>query len=331
MDPVRVCIVGLGWTGSNHYAGYAAIPDKAQVVAVVARSAEKGAKARDLGIPKVYASFDEALRDDEIDALSICTPHFHHAEMLLAAMEAGKHAIGETPACMTLEECRQLRIGLYEHPGLTMATGHVVRAWRTYSQAKRLVDQGALGEVFYLHSNYIHKPTADEFPSQSSWGRSPRARMHLGIAYHSVDLLRWLAGPVAEVSGDYTEYARIAVLRFANGALGHVFQSTSVVMPYSLPLYVYGTEASLHCYWEEQTLKGYLHRSAEWAPERLEAMPLHGRGSPEWRYELEAFVDAIREGGEPLCPLREGIATVEACLAVDEAMAHQTRVRVRVA
>ena len=52
------------------------------------------------------------------------------------------------------------------------------------------------------------------------WGRHPRAHLHLGISYHSVDLLRWIAGDVEEVSGDYTEHARIAILRFKQGALG---------------------------------------------------------------------------------------------------------------
>ena len=99
MGKVRVCIVGVGWTGSNHYGGYSAIPQKAEIVAVVARSEASQAKAKGWGIPRVYTSYDQALKDDEIDAFSICTPHYHHAEMLLAAMEAGKHAIGETPAC----------------------------------------------------------------------------------------------------------------------------------------------------------------------------------------------------------------------------------------
>lgn len=328
MDKVRVCIVGLGWTGANHYAGYSSIPDKVEVVAAAARSDATRSKAATRGIPRVYSSYEEALADDGIDALSLCTPHYLHADMLLAAMAAGKHAIGETPACTSGDECRRLRIGLYEHPGLTMATGHVVRAWRTYAHAKRIIESRALGDVFYLSSNYTHKPTPDEYPSQITWGRSPRAQLRLGIAYHSVDLLRWLAGDVEEVSGDASDRARIAILRFESGALGHVYQSTSVVMPYSLPLYVYGTEGSLHCYWEQQTLKGYLHQSAEWAPERLDTMPLHGRGSPEWRYELERFVDAIRGEGEPLCPLEEGIATVETCLAIEEAMRYGTRVRV---
>lgn len=331
MDKVKVCIVGIGWTGSNHYAGYSAIPEKAEVMAVVARSEASQAKARSWGVPKIYTSYDEALKDDEIDAFSICTPHYNHAEMLLAAMQAGKHVIGETPACTTLEECRQLRIALFEYPTVKAATGHICRSWPTFAHAQRLVQEGAIGATFYLSSNYTHKPSPGEYPSQLTWGRSPRARIHMGISYHSVDLLRWIAGDVEEVSGEYTEHARIAVLRFKNGALGHVYQSNAVVQPYSLPLYLYGLEGSIHCYWEEQTLKGYLHKSDEWKPDLLETTPLHGRGSPEWKYEMENFVDSILEDDQLVCPLAEGIATVETCLAIDQAMLHATKVRVRVA
>lgn len=329
MEKVKVCIVGLGWTGSNHYAGYTAIPEKAEVVAAVARSDAAQAKAKAWGIPKIYSDFADALQDSEIDAFSICTPHYDHAPMLLAAMQAGKHAIGETPACTTLEECRQLRIALFDHPHLKVVTGHICRSWPTFANAKRLVSEGTIGSVFYLSSNYTHKADPNEYPSSLTWGRSPRARIHLGISYHSVDLLRWIAGDVEEVSGDYSDHARIAILRFKNDALGHVYQSGSVVQPYSLPLYLYGLEGSIHCYWEEQVLKGYLHKSAEWKPDSLTSTPLHGRGSPEWQYEMENFVDSIREDKQPVCPLGEGIATVETCIAIDEALRYGGKVRVR--
>ena len=62
--------------------------------AVVARSAEAQAKARAWGVPKIYSSFEAALQDQDIDALSICTPHYHHAEMILAALAAGSRAVG---------------------------------------------------------------------------------------------------------------------------------------------------------------------------------------------------------------------------------------------
>ena len=329
MDKVNVCIVGLGWTGSNHYAGYAAIPEKANVLAVVARSDAAQAKAKAWGIPKIYTSFDQALNDNEIDALSICTPHYEHTPMLLAAMQAGKHVIGETPACMNEDECRQLRQALFAYPQVKAATGHICRSWPTFAHAKRLVSQGVVGQTFYLSSNYTHKADPKEYVGSQTWGRDPRARLHLGISYHSVDLLRWIAGDVEEVSGDFTDHARIAILRFKNGALGHVYQSGAVVQPYSLPLYVYGLEGSIHCYWEEERLKGYLHKSAKWNPDQLEDTALHGRGSPEWQYEMENFIDSIRADRSPICPLAEGIATVETCLAIDEAMHHAARVRVR--
>ena len=143
MDKIKVCIVGLGWTGANHYAGYAAIPEKAEVVACVARSAAAQAKAQQWGIPKIYKSFDAALQDTEIDAFSLCTPHYDHAPMLVAALQAGKHVIGETPACMTLAECRQLRIALFDYPNLTAATGHICRSWPTFAHAKREPEFGA--------------------------------------------------------------------------------------------------------------------------------------------------------------------------------------------
>jgi UDP-N-acetylglucosamine 3-dehydrogenase len=329
VDKVKVCIVGLGWTGKNHFAGYSAIPEKAEVVAVVARGEAAQAQAKEWGIPKIYTSFDKALQDSEIDAFSICAPHYHHAEMTIAAMQAGKHVICETPACMTEEECRALRIALYEYPQVKAAIGHICRSWSTFAAAKNLVDSGSVGQLFYLSSNYTHKADPKEYPSANTWGRSPRAVMHLGISYHSVDLLRWIGGDVEEVAGDYSQHARIAVLRFKNGAMGHVFQSGSVVMPYSLPLYVYGLEGSIHCHWEEQTLKGYLHKSAEWNPDLLPTMPLHGRGSPEWTYEMENFVDSILLNTQPVCPLSEGIATVETCIAIDQAMVMRTQTRVR--
>ena len=78
-----------------------------------------------------------------------------------------------------------------------------------------------------------------------------------------------------------------------------------------------------------ELLHGHLHTSAEWAPESLETTPMHGHGSPEWKYEMGNFVDSILEDKQPVCPLSEGIKTAETCLAIDEAMTYGMKVRVR--
>ncbi|MSS72248.1 MAG: Gfo/Idh/MocA family oxidoreductase [Candidatus Latescibacteria bacterium] len=330
MDRVNVCLAGTGWTASNHFAGYSAIPQKACVAAVVAHSDASAARAAEVWkVKRVYRSFEEALKDDGIQAFDICTPHYHHAEMVVAALGSGRHVMVETPACTSAEECRALRIALFEHPGLKAATGHICRSWPTYGRAKQIVESGSFGKVFYLSSDYAHRSDPDEYPSARTWGRNPRARVGMGISYHSVDLLRWMAGEVEEVSGELTDRARIAVLRFREGALGHVFQSGSVVGPYSLPLHVYGESGTINCFWEEQTLKGRLHTSSDWNPEALPVTPLHGRGSPEWIYEMTDFIDSILQDGQPVCPLLEGIKTVETCMSIEEAMRFGGRVRVR--
>ena len=218
---------------------------KATVAAVVAHSDASKAKAETWGVPKIYRSFDEALKDDGIDAFNLCTPHYLHAEQLLACLQAGKHVLGETPACLTIEECRALHVAMFEHPNQKAATGHICRSWPTYAHAKELVSGGNIGDVFYLSSNYAHKPDPGEYPSRLTWGRSPQARMRLGIAYHSVDLLRWIAGDIEEVSGDYTEHARLAILKFKNGAMGQgIYQRIGGAPIYYVAFRVWGRRDS---------------------------------------------------------------------------------------
>jgi myo-inositol 2-dehydrogenase/D-chiro-inositol 1-dehydrogenase len=327
-EPVRVCLVGLGWTGANHFAGYAAIPDKARVVAAVVRSEQGQARARELGIPRVYADWRTALADPDVEAVDFCTPSFLHAEQSVAALEAGKHVFCETPACQSGPECRRLRWALREHPSRVAVTGHVARHWPTFGHARRLVDEGAIGEVFFVSSDYAHKPDPDEYPSARTWARDLTRQARLGVGHHALDLLRWFAGDVFEVTGDQTERAGVAVLRFVSGALGRVFASSAVVRPYVLSLSVYGDRGTILCSWTEGELRGQLHRSAAWAPVELERTPMHGRGSPEWIYEMTNFADAVRGRAAPRCPMAEGVAMVETGLAIQQALDSGVRTRV---
>lgn len=329
MNKVRVCIVGCGWTGTNHFAGYSQIPQKAEVIAVVARTKESRTKAKSWGIKYLYDSFEDALKDSDINAFDLCTPPYLHAEQAIRAIRSGRHLIVETPACITQEECRELRMAIRDYPELKSVTGHVCRSWPTYKHAKKLVESGAVGDIFYLSSNYAHQPDPNEYPSSKTWARNILYTGRLSISYHSVDLLRWMSGDVDEVYADFTDHAKIAILRFKNGALGKVFTSGSVIRPYIMSLSTYGHKGTIICWWEENTLKGHLHTSSSWQPTALETTPAHGRGSPEWRYEMENFVDSILEDKEPNCPLIEGVATVETCLAVDQAMTTGAKVRVR--
>ena len=100
MDWARVCIVGTGWTATNHFAGYSSIPDKVEVVAVVARSDTSAAKAAEWGVPRVHRDFDAALRDGDARAMGLCVPHTLHAGM--AGHCVVEQALSELPDVLRL-------------------------------------------------------------------------------------------------------------------------------------------------------------------------------------------------------------------------------------
>ncbi len=327
-ERVRVCIVGLGWTGSNHMAGYGAIPDRAEVVGAVVRSEAGKAKARSLGIPHLYDDWRAALDDPAVDAIDFCTPSFLHAEQSVAALEAGKHVLCETPACQSLEEARRIRWAITEHPRQIAQTGHIARCWPTFVHAKRLVDDGTLGGIFYVTSNYAHQSDPGEYPSALTWARDISHRARLGVGHHSLDLVRWYAGDVFEVQGNQTPKAGLAILHFHNGALGKLFSSSAVVRPYILSLSVYGDKGTVVCWWEENELRGHLHTSTHWEPQPLDRTLMHGRGSPEWQYEMTNFVDSIRGVAQPRCPMKDGVAMVETGISIQLAIDTGARVRV---
>ena len=332
MEKVKVCLAGIGWTGCNHYFGYRQIPEKVEV-SIVARSEESKTYLKTLlglewDVSKEYASFEEALADDELDLIDATVPTHLHADFALKSLRAGKHVLVETPACTTLDECREIRVELGKHPELKAATGHICRHWPTFQAAKALVDSGELGKVFHTESDYAHSPDPALYPPRPR-GREAHVIGRLSISYHSVDILRHVVGDVEDVAGYVSDDANLAILRFKNGALGKVFSSGKVKQPYIMSLHLYGLKGTINCVQEEDELRGYWHKSGDWEPEMLPTSVNHGKGTPEWKMEMEDLVDSILQDRQPLCPLAEGVTTVETCIAIDTAMTNGTRIQVR--
>src|SRR5262245_61992549 len=98
MSRIRVGLVGCGFVSEPHmYAFRRVYGVDVEVAAVAARGDRVVAFAGHHGIPRVYRSFTELVADRELDVIDICTPPNLHAEMIIAAMQAGKHVICEKP------------------------------------------------------------------------------------------------------------------------------------------------------------------------------------------------------------------------------------------
>ena len=106
----------LRWAvlGTGRFVTTVALPamkqcQQAQVIGIASRSAQAAeSAAKQLGLPKSYASYEAALQDPEVDVIYNALPNHLHVEWSIRAMQAGKHVLCEKPISLTLEGCRRL-------------------------------------------------------------------------------------------------------------------------------------------------------------------------------------------------------------------------------
>src|SRR5215217_4545227 len=157
---VRVAIVGLGF-GAEFIPIYQNHPE-AEMDAVCRRNKkELDAVGDRFKIGKRYTSYDELLKDPNVDAVHINSPIADHAPQSIAALKAGKHVASTVPMGTSIEECRQI-VELQRKTGKVYMMMETVVYAREYLFAKELYDDGVLGRIQFLRGS--HQQDMDGWP-----------------------------------------------------------------------------------------------------------------------------------------------------------------------
>src|SRR5262249_37043607 len=116
---IRIGLIGAGAnTRSRHIPGLKAV-EGVEIVAVCNRRPESStAAAREFGIPRIHATWEDVARDPEIDAIVIGTWPYLHAPITLAALQAGKHVLTEARMAMNAREAHAMLEAARQHPKL---------------------------------------------------------------------------------------------------------------------------------------------------------------------------------------------------------------------
>jgi predicted dehydrogenase len=327
---LRAAVVGLG-IGRHHVQAFAAHP-RVDLVAVCDADPERSARFQQAHpASRTYPDLEAMLASETLDLVTICTPDWLHAEMGIAALRAGAHVICVKPLSTTIEDARRL-VGAAAESGRRLMVAHERRFHPRYRAIKRVLDEGLLGDLFYLELDYfVHK--GRQF-SAAPWYKSaqhPRAAI-LGTGSHAVDLLRWFGGEVQEAwgAGNHLAYQEfpdddcmIGVFKLAGGAIGKVTQTYGSVRGAGEPdlrATLHGTRGAI----EDEKLI-----SLDWFPggtamdvagrESWRAMPMLEQERVSHVAIVDHFVDCLLAGRDPQPDGREGARTVAACLAVVEA------------
>lgn len=207
---LRVGIVGHGFMGKMHAHSYRSLnfyyepaPAKIELVGVTTQSeaSMKGA-IEDWGYPFGTTDFRELCARDDIDIINCCTPNYLHKDVLLTALEHGKHVYMDKPISTNLNDAIEMHECAKHHPECITQMTFQYRFVPAILKAKELVDAGALGRLFsarvcYLHAGYINPKRPHSWRLDVEKSGPGGALFDLGA--HVVDLTRYLLGEFDQV------------------------------------------------------------------------------------------------------------------------------------
>ncbi len=331
-------IVGCGMISNFHARAIQDLGDTrlAACYDVVPAAAER--LARETGCTP-YSDFDRFLADRTVEVVTIGTPSGAHAEPAVAAAQAGKHVIVEKPLEITLARCDAI-VDACRKAGVVLSTIFPSRFHDSSRLMKQAVDQGRFGRLT-VGDAYVKWFRSQQYYDSGAWRGTWRldgGGALMNQAIHSVDLLTWLMGPVAEIRAQTAllaherievEDTALAVLRFANGALGVLEASTAIYPGYLKRIEIHGISGSAMM--EEEDLVKW--DFAEPRPgddavrEKMASRVSGGGGAADPKAighhgharQFRDVVDAIREGRSPLIDGPEGRRSVEIILGVYQA------------
>ena len=319
---LKLAVVGCSGMAKKHMEGIVATAG-AELYALCDTAPERLAEMGELfGCKKLVADYRDLVSDPELDAVVLVTPDQVHCEMTCAFLRAGKAVMCEKPMALTMEECQEMMRVEHETNGKLMV-GQICRCTPGFAMAKALVDEGRIGELMFVESEYAHNYAKAR--GYNDWRVTPEREGFLGGGCHAVDLLRWIAGDPTEVYAlanhkslvDWpTDDTTIAVLKFPNDVIGKVFVSTGCKRNYTMRSVFYGTKGTIICDNTSPTIQLFETNEAlgtkySGDPQQLPVV-INNHNATE---EIRMFVEALVKGDKMPISSAEGAYTVAVCRA----------------
>jgi predicted dehydrogenase len=207
---IGVGVAGTGFIGPAHIEGLRR--NGIQVLGLAEENPEKARqKAAELGIPRAYDSFDKMLADPDINVVHLATPNNLHHTFAKAALMAGKHVICEKPLALNVNQSGEL-VQLAAQKKLVNAINFNIRMYPLVQQARSLVQDGRLGDLFIVQGSYLQDWLL--FPTDWDWRLEPEVggtlRAISDIGSHWLDLLTFITGlRIEEVYADFKTFLPI--------------------------------------------------------------------------------------------------------------------------
>ncbi len=326
---LKVAVIGVGGIAKTHMPGWAA-SDHAEVIA--------GSDVMDgvlqswgtqHAVKKLSTNAADIINDPDIDIIDVCTPNMYHTELVIAALNAGKHVICEKPLAPTPNDIRRM-MAARDQSGKTLMTAQHFRFSGMSKALKAEIDAGALGDVYHARSWMLRRgwlPVRPGFIYKKNSGGGPC----IDIGVHILDLTLWFMGnpkPVtvsgvakralskhkgafsqwgfAEVPDDMdVEDFASAFVRFDNGAT--LILEVSWLIHHNTPgedmqMWLYGSEGGSH--WPKGELMSTNYKTKQFFNSQLQ---LSADSMEPHALECVEFARAVAEGRPSPVPAEQSL------------------------
>lgn len=327
-------VIGLGNIGQYHAQYLLAGKVKgAELVAVANPSPEKLAK---FGHLKTFRSGEELINSGAVDAVIIATPHFQHAPLGIAALDAGLHVLVEKPIAAHKADAERLIAAHRRHPELVFAAMFQLRVEPRYQKIRELISDGQLGQVVrvtWINTDWYR---TEAYYASSAWRATWRGEgggVLINQCLHNLDILQWLLGMPKRVRGfcQFGQFHQIEVednatayFEWENGATG-VFIASTGEAPGSNRLEIAGSRGLIVLESDRLLFLRNECDMLEFSRTATQGFTKPGTARIEIPFEnadqphaaiTQNFVNAILQGAPLIAPGADGLHSIELANAI---------------
>ena len=281
---------------------------------------------------RVYAAAEELLNDPDIDAVSVCSANYSHAELAIKALKAGKHVLCEKPMATTLSDCLAMAEAAKES-GKRLMIGQNQRLAKAHIEAKKLLDAGLIGSVVTFRTAFGHggPETWSIKPGNDTWFFD-KSRAVMGVmadlGIHKTDLIRYLLGqevvkttarlvtldkkgPDGELIG--VDDNAICIYEMSGGATGTMTVSWTHYGAEDNSTVLYGTKGIMRIY--DDPAHSIVVKLADGTEQVFDVEQIQTNDNQTASGVIDEFVDAVISGRESILDAEGVIGSMKAVFA----------------
>lgn len=351
---LTIGLVGAGSISYPHVHAHTKNPNVAKVVVAEISDAARQRLCGRYGLSGL-SDYRQLIDDPAIDLIDVCLPSHLHEGVSIEALRAGKHVICEKPPALSVEGTQRMIAAAHSAKRRLFGVLNQ-RFMPMHEQAKRLIDQGAIGRPMFMTS-FILGNEIDRMNDPDHW-KGDREKSGGGVlidsGIHHIDLMRFLLGEAAGVSAvtkrfmvkpaHKEEDSAFVTIEFENGAVGTLAASYAMTeLPWTEPKTIYGTEGTLvidDSGASPLTLvkaarkavcdDGFVRCQAiERSAVAVPTVPTDN-DNPLWYYSigrcLDDFIDALLRDRQPAVAFEDGQAALAVVVAAYQSQKSGTRV-----